>query len=186
MPNTKPPPPRPRRWPTRCGARRGRMHCDFAFYVGATRENVDELPALERLQGCGRRQGVHGRIHRRPAGRGRAERSARIISRHVRRAPRSTPRTRRGSRRSARLRRRGRPVLASGLARRGGGSDGDAATGAAGRAHRQARARAARLHRRGNGVAGRAQGCGERRGHAASPHAGGARLLRAPRHASRR
>jgi dihydroorotase len=29
---------------------RGRMLCDFAFYVGATRENVDELPALERLE----------------------------------------------------------------------------------------------------------------------------------------
>src|ERR1700755_714980 len=36
--------------------RRGhhRMHCDFAFYVGATRENTPELPALERLPGvCG-------------------------------------------------------------------------------------------------------------------------------------
>ncbi|MHA1164521.1 MAG: dihydroorotase [Alphaproteobacteria bacterium] len=32
---------------------RGRkgMFCDFAFYVGATRENVDELPELERLPG---------------------------------------------------------------------------------------------------------------------------------------
>ncbi|HDO51530.1 MAG TPA: dihydroorotase, partial [Rhizobiales bacterium] len=27
------------------------MFCDFAFYVGATRENVDELPELERLPG---------------------------------------------------------------------------------------------------------------------------------------
>ncbi|HEY4775340.1 MAG TPA: dihydroorotase, partial [Xanthobacteraceae bacterium] len=34
--------------------RRGhrRMHCDFAFYVGATRENVDDLPELEQLPGC--------------------------------------------------------------------------------------------------------------------------------------
>jgi dihydroorotase len=31
-----------------------RMHCDFAFYVGATRENTSELGALERLPGaCG-------------------------------------------------------------------------------------------------------------------------------------
>jgi dihydroorotase len=32
---------------------RGRsgLFCDFAFYVGATRENVDELPELERLPG---------------------------------------------------------------------------------------------------------------------------------------
>jgi dihydroorotase len=31
-----------------------RMHCDFAFYVGATRENTKDLPELERLPGvCG-------------------------------------------------------------------------------------------------------------------------------------
>jgi dihydroorotase len=31
-----------------------RMHCDFAFYVGATRENAHELTTLERLPGaCG-------------------------------------------------------------------------------------------------------------------------------------
>jgi dihydroorotase len=33
---------------------RGRMHCDHAFYVGATRENARDLVALERLPGvCG-------------------------------------------------------------------------------------------------------------------------------------
>ena len=33
---------------------RHRMHCDFAFYVGATRENTPELAELERLPGvCG-------------------------------------------------------------------------------------------------------------------------------------
>jgi dihydroorotase len=30
----------------------GRMHCDFAFYVGGTHENVADLPTLERLPGC--------------------------------------------------------------------------------------------------------------------------------------
>ena len=31
-----------------------RMHCDFAFYVGATRENTKDLAELERLPGaCG-------------------------------------------------------------------------------------------------------------------------------------
>ncbi|MDO8360873.1 MAG: amidohydrolase family protein, partial [Devosia sp.] len=30
----------------------GRMHCDFAFFIGGTHENVGELPALERLPGC--------------------------------------------------------------------------------------------------------------------------------------
>ena len=34
--------------------RRGhhRMHCDFAFFVGGTHDNVAELPALEKLPGC--------------------------------------------------------------------------------------------------------------------------------------
>lgn len=30
----------------------GRMHCNFAFFVGGTHENVAELPVLERLPGC--------------------------------------------------------------------------------------------------------------------------------------
>lgn len=30
----------------------GRIACDFAFYVGATRDNADDLPKLERLPGC--------------------------------------------------------------------------------------------------------------------------------------
>lgn len=29
-----------------------RMHCDFAFYIGGTRENIAQLPELERLPGC--------------------------------------------------------------------------------------------------------------------------------------
>lgn len=28
-----------------------RMHCDFAFFVGATRENIEDIPELERLPG---------------------------------------------------------------------------------------------------------------------------------------
>jgi dihydroorotase len=30
----------------------GRMHCDFAFYVGGTHDNVADLPVLEKLPGC--------------------------------------------------------------------------------------------------------------------------------------
>ena len=30
----------------------GRMHCDFAFYIGGTHENVGELAMLEKLPGC--------------------------------------------------------------------------------------------------------------------------------------
>ena len=29
-----------------------RMHCDFAFYIGGTHDNVRDLPELERLPGC--------------------------------------------------------------------------------------------------------------------------------------
>ena len=29
-----------------------RMHCDFAFFMGGTRENTHDLPELERLPGC--------------------------------------------------------------------------------------------------------------------------------------
>ncbi len=29
-----------------------RMHCDFAFFIGGTRENTNELPDLEQLPGC--------------------------------------------------------------------------------------------------------------------------------------
>ena len=28
------------------------MHCDFAFFIGGTRENTKDLPELERLPGC--------------------------------------------------------------------------------------------------------------------------------------
>ncbi len=31
---------------------RHRMHCDFAFFIGGTRENVQDLPELERAAGC--------------------------------------------------------------------------------------------------------------------------------------
>src|SRR3984957_18039875 len=31
---------------------KGRMHCDFAFWVGATHDNVADLPDLERLSGA--------------------------------------------------------------------------------------------------------------------------------------
>ena len=31
---------------------RGRMHCDFAFFVGGTHDNVADLAELERLPGA--------------------------------------------------------------------------------------------------------------------------------------
>ena len=39
-------------WPTRLRRATDRMFCDFAFYIGGTRENALALPELERLPGC--------------------------------------------------------------------------------------------------------------------------------------
>jgi hypothetical protein len=58
------------RWPTRSPRATDRMHCDFAFWVGGTRERRRRGRAGA-AAGRGRHQGVHGLLHRRPAGRGR-------------------------------------------------------------------------------------------------------------------
>jgi dihydroorotase len=50
MPNTKPLTTDAAALADKVRRARGRMHCDFAFYVGATRENIGEIPALERLE----------------------------------------------------------------------------------------------------------------------------------------
>ena len=52
MPNTKPPTTSAEALADKVAARDGRMHCDFAFFVGATRDNVDDLAELERLPGA--------------------------------------------------------------------------------------------------------------------------------------
>ncbi len=51
MPNTKPLTTTPERLAEKVQLARHRMFCDFAFYVGGTRENVDDIPVLERLPG---------------------------------------------------------------------------------------------------------------------------------------
>ncbi|MBX9925321.1 MAG: dihydroorotase [Hyphomicrobiaceae bacterium] len=51
MPNTKPLTTSAERLAEKVAAARNRMFCDFAFYVGGTRENVADIPALERLEG---------------------------------------------------------------------------------------------------------------------------------------
>ena len=50
MPNTKPLTTDPEALADKVRRARGRMHCDFAFYVGGTRENTDDIPRLERLE----------------------------------------------------------------------------------------------------------------------------------------
>jgi len=50
MPNTNPLTISAEALADKVAAARGRMFCEFAFYVGGTRENIDEIPALERLE----------------------------------------------------------------------------------------------------------------------------------------
>jgi dihydroorotase len=52
MPNTNPPTTGAEALADKVARGHHRMHCDFAFYVGGTRENARELPQLERLPGC--------------------------------------------------------------------------------------------------------------------------------------
>jgi dihydroorotase len=51
MPNTVPLTTTSERLANKVAAGRHRMHCDFAFYAGGTRENIGDIPALERLEG---------------------------------------------------------------------------------------------------------------------------------------
>ena len=50
MPNTKPLTTRAETLADKVRRARHRMYCDFAFYVGGTRENVADIPRLERLE----------------------------------------------------------------------------------------------------------------------------------------
>ena len=52
MPNTNPLTVTEEAFTDKIKAGRHRMHCDFAFFIGGTRENVNHLPELERAEGC--------------------------------------------------------------------------------------------------------------------------------------
>lgn len=52
MPNTKPLTVTPEALADKVSRATHRMHCDFAFFVGGTRENADEVAELERLPGA--------------------------------------------------------------------------------------------------------------------------------------
>ena len=52
MPNTDPPTTSAEALADKVRRARHRMFCDFAFYVGGTRENVADIPELERLEGA--------------------------------------------------------------------------------------------------------------------------------------
>jgi dihydroorotase len=51
MPNTEPPTTNATTFADKLRAARGRMHCDFSFFIGGTHDNVTELAELERLPG---------------------------------------------------------------------------------------------------------------------------------------
>lgn len=51
MPNTNPLTTSPETLADKVARARNRMFCDFAFYVGGTRENIEDIPKLERLEG---------------------------------------------------------------------------------------------------------------------------------------
>ena len=52
MPNTRPTTTTEAALQDKLARAKGRMHCDHAFYVGATHENAGDLGELERLPGC--------------------------------------------------------------------------------------------------------------------------------------
>jgi dihydroorotase len=52
MPNTDPLTVTEQAFTDKVNLGRHRMHCDFAFFIGGTRENVADLPELERAPGC--------------------------------------------------------------------------------------------------------------------------------------
>ena len=52
MPNTDPLTVTEQNFTDKVKRGRHRMHCDFAFFIGGTRENVQDLPELERAPGC--------------------------------------------------------------------------------------------------------------------------------------
>ena len=70
MPNTKPLTTSEAALADKVRRANGRMHCDFAFWVGGTRDNAKDVAELERLPGRSGDQGFHGLVDRRSAGRG--------------------------------------------------------------------------------------------------------------------
>ena len=52
MPNTEPTTTSPDMMTDKLNRAKGRMHCDHAFYAGATSENADVLPVMEKMVGC--------------------------------------------------------------------------------------------------------------------------------------
>ncbi len=148
---------------------KGRMHCDFAFWVGGTHDNVADIPELERLEGAAGIKVFMG------SSTGRLlvadDEGVLAILRQTRRraAFHSEDEARLNERKPLRVSRRS--VLASRLARRDRGFALDRAAHPPCARGARASACAAYLDARRNGVSGERQGCRELRGDAASPDA---------------
>lgn len=52
MPNTEPTTTSPEMLEDKLARAKGRMHCDHAFYAGATNENAEALTVMEKMPGC--------------------------------------------------------------------------------------------------------------------------------------
>ena len=169
MPNTKPLTTSAETLAAKVAAARHRMFCDFAFYVGGTRDNIADIPALERLEGSagikvfmGSSTGdllvddeptldrIIARIRRRAAF--HAEDEARLIARMGERIA-------------------GDPSIHPVWRDPEAALDRDQAARRPRREARPPRARAAHLDSGGDGIPRRAPRLGERRGDAAPPHA---------------
>ena len=180
MPNTKPATVSEAALADKVARGRGRMYCDFAFFVGATHDNVEDLPRLEKLPGAAGVKVFMGSSTGDLLVDDEATLS-RILALIQRRASFHAEDEAR-LRERASLRREGEPESHSEW------RDPEAALIATDEADQaclgcgQARARAPCLLRRRDAVARAAQGCGQRRGDAAASHLRRARDLSRARH----
>jgi dihydroorotase len=167
MPNTDPLTVTEQNFTDKVKRGRHRMHCDFAFFIGGTRENVQDLPELERAPGCA---GVKVFIG---SSTGALlvedDESLRRIFQVIRRraAFHAEDEYRLNERKPLRV-----EGLASGVAGRDRGADGDAAAGQACARDRKTHPRTAYLDQAGDRVPARSQGRRFLRGDAASSDAG--------------
>ena len=165
MPNTNPLTTSREAFEDKIARASGRMHCDFAFFIGGTHENTADLPALEKLPGCAGVKVFMGSSTGSllVADDDGVEAILNAISRRA--AFHSEDEYRLEARKDLRV--AGDPSSASGLARSRSGSDVDKAAGGVGRKDRQAHPCPAHFDRRGNGVSGRTQ---RRRSAEVTPH----------------
>ena len=169
MPNTDPTTTSAEALADKLARAKGRMHCDFAFWVGGTHDNVADLPELERLPGAAGIKVFMG------SSTGRLlvadDEGVLAILKQIRRraAFHSEDEARLNERKALRV--AGDPVVASRLARRDRRPALDRAPHSAGAPGAGAGACSAHLDPRGDGVSGERQGCRELRGDAASSDA---------------